>query len=296
MHIQAILLGHVVRRQLLHQVREEYERTVQEIRTGSSLPLANQVIHCPKKNALCYPVFKDRVEEMSEHHAHSYHGREGTKSSAVSDAASPGMHESSNILNLETSVACGDVAEIQPTITVSGHGLDIGAATQRESASDVHSESPLSSEKTSLSTLLDSQGAGSLVYNTDQSQTSTLPSSTASVNEQFEKQPPLVQNQSPPLLTSVPVPATVAVSDSQPHWKSAVSQLEGDTVDEHCLELSGPAFSDLPQDRKSLMELRAQLSVELLWIKQAIASRQNVSDFKAIVCHVLNLSSTLTPF
>lgn len=288
MHIQAILLGHVVRRQLLHQVREEYERTVQEIRTGSSLPLANQVIHWPKKNALCYPVFKDRVEEISEHHAHSYHGREGTRSSAVSDAVSPGMHESSTILNSETSVACGDVAEIQPTITVSGHGLDIGAATQHESASDVHSESPPSSEKTSLSTLLDSQGAGSLVYNTDQSQTSTLPSSTASVNEQFEKQPPLVQNQSPPLLTSVPVPATVAVSDSQPHWKSAVSQLEGDTVDEHCLELSGDAFSDLLQDRKSLMELRAQLSVELLWIKQAIASRQNVSDFKAMVCHVLN--------
>ena len=33
----------------------------------------------------------------------------------------------------------------------------------------------------------------------------------------------------------------------------------------------------LPRDREALLELRSQLTLELLWIKQAIASRQEVS-------------------
>ncbi len=36
-------------------------------------------------------------------------------------------------------------------------------------------------------------------------------------------------------------------------------------------------FPELPESREGLLELRAQLSMELLWVKQAIASRQEVS-------------------
>lgn len=36
------------------------------------------------------------------------------------------------------------------------------------------------------------------------------------------------------------------------------------------------ALPELPKSREGLLELRAQLSMELLWMKQAIASRQEV--------------------
>ena len=280
-------MGHVVRRQLLHQVREEYERTAQEIRTGSCLPLANQVVHWPKKNALCYPVFNDRVEEISEHHVHGYCGREGNKSSALSNTSSPGRDELSNT---EPPIACDGKAEFQPTLTESGHGLQIRAAAKHTSASVVLFGSP---PQSSLSTLLDSQGECRLVFNPDQRETSSLPSTTvnsSSINDQFAKQPPLVQDRSPHIIPSVPLPCITTAADSQPHLKSGVPQLEGDTVDESWLGSFRPTVSDLPQDRESLMELRAQLAVELLWIKQAIASRQNVSDFLVGVYLIITLN------
>ncbi len=46
----------------------------------------------------------------------------------------------------------------------------------------------------------------------------------------------------------------------------------------HLLEsLSEPVPAQLPRDRQSLLQRRAQISMELLWLRQAIASRQNVS-------------------
>lgn len=51
------------------------------------------------------------------------------------------------------------------------------------------------------------------------------------------------------------------------------------TEDKHGIEFiteSGVGDISLPRDRESLMELRRQLSMELLWLKQAIDSRQQV--------------------
>lgn len=46
----------------------------------------------------------------------------------------------------------------------------------------------------------------------------------------------------------------------------------------------------LPRDREALLELRSQLTMELLWIKQAIASRQEVSQWieKKMYTHPLH--------
>ena len=51
-------------------------------------------------------------------------------------------------------------------------------------------------------------------------------------------------------------------------------QLVHDKVDVCSLEC---LIERLPRDREALLELRSQLSLELLWVKQAIASRQEVS-------------------
>ena len=41
---------------------------------------------------------------------------------------------------------------------------------------------------------------------------------------------------------------------------------------------SGPALRmSLPRDKSELLELRRQLVMELVWLRQAIASRQSVS-------------------
>lgn len=46
------------------------------------------------------------------------------------------------------------------------------------------------------------------------------------------------------------------------------------------VETPSPAdlFPELPKSKEGLLELRAQLSMELLWLRQAITSRQTVSD------------------
>ena len=46
-----------------------------------------------------------------------------------------------------------------------------------------------------------------------------------------------------------------------------------------------PLLPDLPQSREGLVELKAQLSMELLWLKQAIYSRQNVCTMYVVVSY-----------
>ena len=48
----------------------------------------------------------------------------------------------------------------------------------------------------------------------------------------------------------------------------------------------------LPSDREALLELRSQLNLELLWVKQAIASRQEVS-FKFYILSKLLMSTQI---
>lgn len=51
---------------------------------------------------------------------------------------------------------------------------------------------------------------------------------------------------------------------------------------------------ELPRDRESLLGLRSQVAMELVWIKQAIASRQKVSS--AVVFDGKGLFLSPTPF
>lgn len=58
--------------------------------------------------------------------------------------------------------------------------------------------------------------------------------------------------------------------DNTPHYQGHDDKQQFDESSLSCL------IEPLPRDREALLELRSQLSLELLWIKQAIASRQEV--------------------
>lgn len=42
-------------------------------------------------------------------------------------------------------------------------------------------------------------------------------------------------------------------------------------------------FKNLPEDRESLIELRSKLGMELVWLRQAISSRQKVQNINLLV-------------
>ncbi len=60
--------------------------------------------------------------------------------------------------------------------------------------------------------------------------------------------------------------------------------------------VKGVVFPEFPKSREGLLELRAQLSMELLWVKQAIASRQEVSVVLIVVVITYSLSLSLSVF
>ena len=258
-------MGHAIRRQLLHWVREEYERTVQEIEADSYLPLTNQVIHWPRRNALCFPVFQDQNEKVDTlGQCGDSDKRDGSMNSSASSPC-----ESPNILNLEPS---GSETEIRTAMTSIEVGETHIGATKLASTSNLQPESlqprsPPFLERMSFSTLPEVQETCRPLHNTDEPQASTLPFSAT-------RSSPRAQPENLPLSSCAKLSASVI---DQPQWRSdGIPLLETDAVGSW-LELPKPTLSDLPQDRESLTKLKAQLAMELLWIKQAIASRQNVS-------------------
>lgn len=74
---------------------------------------------------------------------------------------------------------------------------------------------------------------------------------------------------------SIPNHSTMVNRDSCPHDNCSLSRLTGvEEVDSSSLEC---LVEPLPRDCEALLELKSQLTMELLWIKQAIASRKEVS-------------------
>ena len=60
--MQALVYGQHVRRQLVHSVREEYEKTVKEIEGCTSL---ESRVSWPRPGTLCYPVFSEPGETLT---------------------------------------------------------------------------------------------------------------------------------------------------------------------------------------------------------------------------------------
>ena len=85
----------------------------------------------------------------------------------------------------------------------------------------------------------------------------------------------------PPHQTTIELPHTGSPTDHPPHTEDTPTDHPPHTYTEDTLQVTSHSsvdvFPELPKSREGLKELRAQLSMELLWIKQAIASRQNVS-------------------
>ena len=92
--------------------------------------------------------------------------------------------------------------------------------------------------------------------------------------------------QSPPLSTRTSTPNHSSKSlvsrdnpINSPTDSRACQPLNDEHSDEQFAESSlNCLLEPLPRDREALLELRSQLTMELLWIKQAIASRQEVNQ------------------
>ena len=257
-------------------MREEYERTVQEIEADTYLPLTNQVIHWPRRNTLCLPVFQDqnkKVDTLGQ-------CGDGDKGDGSMSSSASRPCESPNILNWEPS---GSETEIQTAMTSIEVGETRIGATKLASTSDLQPESlqpgsPPFLERMSLSTLPEVQETCRPLHNTEpQASTLPFPATHSSAREQPENLP---------LSPCAKLSASVI---DQPQWRSGIPLFE--TAVGSWLELPEPTLSDLPQDRESLTKLKAQLAMELLWIKQAIASRQNVNisvqQATATICCIL---------
>ena len=247
-------------------MREEYERTVQEIEADSCLLLTNQVVHWPRKNALCFPVFQDQNERVkTSGQCGDGDGDEGDGSRS-SSASKP--CQSPNILNLEPSDSETEIQTVIPSIEMGK--TQIGAPKlpsnlQPESLQprSLQPGSPLFLEGMSLSILPEVQETCGRLHNTDEPETSAFrfPSTSSAAREH----------------PNLPLSSCAKPSVSEPQLRSGTPLLETEVAVGSWLELPEPTLSDLPQDRESLTRLKAQLAMELLWIKQAIASRQNVS-------------------
>ena len=184
--LQSHVLGFVLRQQLIHEVRREYEGIVESIQSPEllqnlPLPLANETIHWPHQNILCFPLFTNQEQELREACCR------GDQDTAL--LQSPNKH---------------------------------------------------------------SEGADQLQFPLS---TQNFPTS----NPNHSPQNVVVSKN-----TLISSPA-----DSRPHQADDV---QFDESSMNCL------IEPLPRDREALLELRSQLALELLWIKQAIASRQEVSQ------------------
>ncbi len=82
-------------------------------------------------------------------------------------------------------------------------------------------------------------------------------------------------------------------SDSQLSMHTHIDATGSPPTVEHST-IDGSMILELPKSKEGLMELREQLSLELLWLKQAIVSRQNVGCW-SIINAFLPCSITLVP-
>lgn len=217
--LQACVLGCLVRRRLVHGVREEYLKLVQEVEGGGW-----DLVYWPRENTLCLPVFRDKegVEKRCE-------GQKVGEEEALS--ARTARHSSP----VELSQSLPTAVTPDSSITTVHLSEDISLVNSKEGTSE----------------------------------TTEPPKEVALEPSQLE-----APHQTETGASALPEAGLLHESLAIPEGY-------------HCLleSLSVPVPRQLPRDREGLLRLRRQLSMELLWLRQAIASRQNVSQHFRVSLH-----------
>ena len=110
---------------------------------------------------------------------------------------------------------------------------------------------------------------------------------TKEAEMQTELQPLLVSDSSQSSYCDSPEPVRTGVHFSEPH-KVPESQPtpEPPIVMETYLDTAQQQDMELPKDKETLLELRAKVAMELMWVNQAIASRKKVGNNLVAGYHV----------
>ena len=203
----------MVRQNLVHNLRKEYEVIADEIQSsdheGMDLqPLGNETIIWPRENRLCYPLFVSTPQQNCRVSAHE----------GLSEVNSPLEQGEESLEHLQL------------------EGTDEQLSDGNEVSSECVSSNPPLEQ----------------------------PTDTIDGTRVTHPNPPSPTHHPPSVSVTHPNPPAVSIMDD---CESVLSLLP-----------------DLPQTKEGLVELKAQLSLELLWLKQAIYSRQNVCT--AIVVYI----------
>ena len=298
-----MLLGHITRKRVIHSVRAEFERTAREIEGGltsaGTHPLTNSTIHWPKKEQLCFPVFVQ--------------GRESNETCADRTAPSGGLQLQRSRISepRDSTVGCPRALETCPHLLPEVVSSRTPSPLEFQSLSSLSSSSPALSPVEALNVVgKEGEAMAPPEHSTpSHSAPRDLPNTTISSSTQPESPPPSspidmnsVHSPSPgqPVSQLMSSPSS-SLSDehsieppsprqpASPHaTQTSVrggesvhrEQLASDDTLEDCGDMlsSGPAVRmSFPRDRSELLELRGQLVMELVWLRQAIASRQSVS-------------------
>ena len=305
--LQAVLLGYVVRSQLIRAVREEYERTVREIEdpfvNGTSThALTNCAVHWPRKKKLCLPEFLQihpvRTDDLT--------GKEKEKSTSASQTLAvslcphgigtstrlPSPQEAHRLSPLSPSTTSGSSYEEEDSLKMCSRN----GRTQEAATSLSHSDGPQHRTVQEDATFSSNDGSGAVMEQSERTrQTDEIENRSTLHSGSTEYQiPPQMEEVDMAEKDSGSVPPTfsagkrsetrlssqdsgecsVAPTCTASHFcSSAGSEVEGKSLS----ELVPPAMSHLPHTRQELLDLKSQIAMELVWVEQAIASRQCVS-------------------
>ena len=271
-------------------MREEYEKTVQEIESDLTLPQCS--VRWPRTNRLCFPVFEhtqlplhdeDREEPGSPNGVKSQPvvlhttdpscatltGDQGGEQDVVRDSAvggrppSPPPRPRGDVTCTPSNAhSLPDPQDSETGGQIKDGGSEVGSGTLDETVEDGVSPSNVN--------MLHDNGRERLPATTKQRPMSSSPAALKDIERETTGQ--RSKSSSP----------AVVLKDSDStgkQWRLGVPDLDSVEGYHQLLESLGPIPSELPQSREGLVELRTQLAMELLWIKQAITSRQSVSIY-----------------
>ena len=298
-------LGHLTRKQLIASVRVEFEEAVGEIEGGveetSARRLTHHAIYWPRNNQLCFPVFLPRgtrinnepIDIDSDKTERSARDNQFTSTcgntdlvhtSTVSDStaalvtiSSDGISSfSSSISNSNTITTSPPFISPswQPEHTVSRKGREeesvSSAVTTITSPSHTlpisappHTEHPSSSSHSSSST---------------SSSSSFFPEESVEKREEMKEE----EEEEETIKKGEEERKEEEEKEEKENEEEGDVEINRGAVSSERARENSPTFS---ADRESLIEQRARMVMELVWLKQAIASRQNVRN-QNVMCAI----------
>lgn len=233
MALQAAVLGYSLRQRLVHAVRQEYRRVLQEVEGESASTLACREIQWPSKGALCFPRHVDTVGSVTEHSI-------SLSINHLTVEGEPGIEQLT-----ERAGEDGGMESLKNPQQVDGGDGVIHKASAREDGG-VGDAAQMDHDVPGLPMSHSKLHSSAMEYSAKGALCPTHHSDRGS--------PPVASQSSPSCSSDRVLDTGVMV------W----------------LDSAQTGTSELPRDREQLLELRTQLAMELLWIKQAIASRQKV--------------------